>query len=388
MAVAPDSLDFIESAGLSAAVFGVDAQAWLNLWTPPRTDTRKFRNPVGMWREIRDLLTRCGEDIAATVTSLADGADLLFTGPLFEQTAANVAERYDIPLAVYHYTPIRPNGQLRTFLPSSLNRSVMRLNDALFWRLMKSLDDAQRCRLGLPKATCSSTRRIVQRGSLEIQAYDDVCFPGLAAEWSGFNGQRPFVGALTMELATDADQEVASWIAAGTQPIYFGFGSMPVASAADTYTVISESCAHLGVRALICSGRNDFSYARADHVKVVPAVNHAAVFPMCRAVVHHGGAGTTSTGLRAGVPGLILWKAFDQPMWGAQIKRLQVGTTRPFAKTTKESLLADLRTILTPRYSTRARELAARMTNPAVSVATAADLLEEAARRGVKAIGN
>ena len=67
---------------------------------------------------------------------------------------------------------------------------------------------------------------MTKRGSLEIQAYDEVCFPGLAAEWAKWDGQRPFVGALTMELTTDADDEVASWIAAGPPPICFGFGSI------------------------------------------------------------------------------------------------------------------------------------------------------------------
>ena len=146
-------------------------------------------------------------------------------------------------------------------------------------------------------------RRITERGSLEIQAYDEVCFPGLAAEWAKWNGQRPFVGALTMELPTDADEEVASWIAAGTPPIFFGFGSMPVESPADTLAMISAACAQLGERALVCSGGSDFSHVpHFDHVKVVGTVNYAAIFPACRAVVHHGGAGTTAAGLRAGVP--------------------------------------------------------------------------------------
>ena len=110
-----------------------------------------------------------------------------------------------------------------------------------------------------------------------------------------------------MELPTDADEEVASWIAAGTPPIYFGFGSMPVESAADTVAMISAACAQLGERALVCSGWTDFSHVpHFDHVKVVGAVNYAATFPACRAVVHHGGAGTTAAGLRAGVPTLIL----------------------------------------------------------------------------------
>jgi len=202
----------------------------------------------------------------------------------------------------------------------------------------------------------------------------------VAAEWGG---RRPFVGALTMELTTDADDEIASWISAGKPPIYFGFGSMPVESPADTIAMISEACTELGERALLCSGATEFTGApQVDHVKVVGALNHAAIFPACRAVVHHGGAGTTSAGMRAGIPALILWIAFDQPIWADVVKRLKVGTSRRFSRTTRESLVADLRRILAPEYATRARETASRMTKPTASVTATADLLEDTARRG------
>jgi UDP:flavonoid glycosyltransferase YjiC (YdhE family) len=253
--------------------------------------------------------------------------------------------------------------------------------DWLAWRLNKKVDDSQRRELGLPKATGPSPRRIADRGSLEIQGYDEVCFPGLAAEWAKWDGQRPFVGALTMELTTHADDEVASWIAAGTPPICFGFGSMPVESPADTVEMISAACAELGERALVCAGSSDFSdVPHFDHVKVVGAVNYAAVFPACRAVVHHGGSGTTAASLRAGVPTLILSMDVNQTLWGGQVKRLKVGTGRRFSATTRESLVADLRRILAPQYATRARALGARMTKPAESVVKAADLVESFAR--------
>ena len=72
----------------------------------------------------------------------------------------------------------------------------------------------------------------------------------------------------------------------------------------------------LGERALICSGVWDLEATpHADHVKLVRTVNHAAVFPICRAVAHHGGSGTTAAGVRAGVPTLILWVGADQPFW-------------------------------------------------------------------------
>jgi UDP:flavonoid glycosyltransferase YjiC (YdhE family) len=154
-----------------------------------------------------------------------------------------------------------------------------------------------------------------------------------------------------------------SWIAAGTPPIFFGFGSIPVESPAGTVEMINAACAQLGERALVCAGWSDFSHVpHFDRVKVVGALNYAAAFPACRAVVHHGGAGTTAAGLRAGVPTLILWSTGDQQIWGVQVKRLKVGTSRRFSTSTRESLVADLRTILAPHYVTRAREIATRMT--------------------------
>jgi UDP:flavonoid glycosyltransferase YjiC (YdhE family) len=349
--------------------------------------TRFFRNfwriqdLIRLWREVWEPVTQCWEEISTPLTSLADGADLLFTGLSFQEPAANVAEYYDIPLAALHFFPMRVNGQLSTILPSPLGRSAMTVYEWLGWRVAKKVEDAQRRELGLPKATGPSPRRIAERGSLEIQAYDEVCFPGLAAEWAKWNGRRPFVGALTMELPTDADDEVASWIAAGTPPIFFGFGSMPVKSPADALAMIGAACAQLGERALVCAGWSDFSgVPHFEHVKVVGTMNYAAIFPACRAVVHHGGTGTTAAGLRAGVPTLIIWWDLVQAIWGARVKRLKVGTARRFSSTTRESLVADLRTILAPQYVARSREIATRMTKPAASVTAAADLLENFAR--------
>jgi UDP:flavonoid glycosyltransferase YjiC (YdhE family) len=385
MAVPPDLVGFAEAAGLAAVACGLDLQAILdahrNYWTCFFRNPWRIQDLIRLRREVLEPIIRCWEEMSTTLTSLADGADLLFTGVTFEDAAANVAEYYDIPLAALHYFPVRPNGQLLPFLPSPLVRSAMTVYDWLSWRGVKKLEDAQRRELGLPKATGPSSRRIAERGSLEIQAYDEVCFPGLAAEWAKWDGRRPFVGALTMELATDADEEVASWIAAGTPPIFFGFGSIPVESPAETVAMIGAVCAQLGERALVCAGWSDFSRVpHFEHVKVVGAVNFAATFPACRALVHHGGAGTTAAGLRAGVPTLILSTDLDQSLWGARVKRLRVGTARRFSTTTQKSLIADLRTILAPQYVARAREIATRMTKPAESVAAAADLVESFAR--------
>lgn len=360
MAVPPNYVGFIESAGLAAVAHGPD-QVRQNADIARKYGTTP--NPVVMaWEIFRDI-TQLWPELGTALTSLADGADLLLTDASEQGLAANVAEYYDIPQAAMHIYPIAP-GETHS-------------------SLTKEAEDALRRALGLPAETGPSTPQ-----PLEIQAYDELFFPGLAAEWAECGVLRPFVGGLTLELPTEVDEEVSSWIAAGTPPIYFGFGSSArVASPADMMTM-SAACAQLGERALICSGVSDLAdLPQFEHVKVVSSVNHAAVFPACRAVVHHGGPGTTFAGIRAGVPTLALAVSVDQPLWAAAVNNLGVGIGRHYVDTTLSSLVTDLRSILTPHCVARTREVAAQMATPAESAATAADLLEDAVRLGPSADG-
>ncbi|OMB94840.1 glycosyltransferase [Mycobacterium colombiense] len=349
MAVPPNYVGFVESAGLAAVPHGPD-QVRQNA-----DIARKYGespNPVFMAWVISEDLKRLWPQLGTALTSLADGADLLLTDASQQGLAANVAEYYDIPQAALHIYPLgRDTGT----------------------QVTKEAEDALRQTLGLPKQTGPSARQ-----PLEMQAYDELFFPGLAAEWAKWGVRRPFVGGLTLELTTNVDDEVSLWIAAGTPPIYFGFGSSArVAFHAGLLEMINGACAQLGERALICSGVSDLAgIPQFDQVKVVGAVNHSAVFPACRAVVHHGGPGTTFAGIRAGKPTLALAVSVDQPMWAAAVGQLGVGIGRHFSATTPDSLLADLRAILTPHCIARTLEVAAQMATPAESAATAADLVE------------
>lgn len=364
MAISPNMLDFVESAGLAAVAYGPDWQAQLNdqdfmgnFWALRNSWTAG--DPLSVVPKVAEHVTKVWTAKSTTLTSLMDGADLLLAGITEQEIAANVAEYHGIPIAGLHFFPaqVLERGWLHSLIT-------------------KEATNAQRRALGLAAVTRPAI------GSPEIQAYDELCLPDLAAQWAG-DSRRPFVGALTCELPTDADDDVLSWIAAGTAPIYFGLGSTPITPPADTVTMIIAACAQLKKRALICSGPNDFTgIPPFDHVKVVDAVNHSAVFPACRAIVQHGGAGTTAAALRAGVPTLILWLWLDQPVWAAAVERLQVGFGRHFSETTVESLVADLRSLLTPHYGVTAREVAVQMTKPAESLASAVDLLEATARRG------
>ncbi len=116
MAVPPDLVGFVEAAGLAAVAYGLDAQAPMeaqrNFFTCLFRNFWRIRDLIRLWREFRELVTQCWVEMGTTLTSLAgDGADLLITGAVFEQQAANVAEYYDIPLATVHFFPARVNGQ-------------------------------------------------------------------------------------------------------------------------------------------------------------------------------------------------------------------------------------------------------------------------------------
>ncbi|OBG36922.1 glycosyltransferase [Mycobacterium sp. E3198] len=375
IAVTPDQVGFAEAAGLAAVAFGPDFKYYNDTQRNllPATNFRILLNIprlIRLSREAEALLEQTWRQTSATLTPLVEGADLLVTYQLLEESALNIAEYYGIPLATVHVTPRRPNHQIR---------SATALNEwRHYWGMFKKLDNAQRRELGLPKATTPSSRRIAERGSLEIQAYDEACFPGLATEWAKWDRQRPFIGALTLALATEADDAVTSWISAGAPPIFFGFGGTPVESPAETIAMIAAACEQLGERALVCAATSDFgNVPQFEHVKVVEAMNYATIFPACRAAVHHGGAGTTAASLRAGLPTLILWTWLDQAAWGTQVTRLKVGAARRFSTATKESLVADLGQILAPEYAAQARKLSRQLTKPTESVANSADLLEK-----------
>ncbi len=387
IAVPPNVIGLAEAAGLEAVAWGQDSQIMMDAqrdyWSTFFHIPWKAKHLERLGREIGEIVTQCWtEEATSTLTALAEGADVIVAGYGFEQFAANVAEYYDIPLVTVHFFPTLANGQVLPLLPAPLGRAVMKAYGRLSWSgPVKQVEDAQRRALGLPQATMPWPERIARRGSLEIQAYDEVVVPGLSAEWSKWGDRRPFVGTLTLESPTESDEAVTSWIDAGSAPVFFGFGSVPAASPADTIAMISAASEQLGERALVGAGSTDFgTIPHAEHVKIVGQVNYATVFPACRAVVHHSGAGTIAACLRVGIPQVGLWTLPDQYLRTTQLKRLKVGTGRRFSTTSERSLVADLRQVLTPEYHTRARELATRMTRPARSASAAADLVESHVR--------
>ena len=88
-------------------------------------------------------------------------------------------------------------------------------------------------------------------------------------------------------------------------------------------------------------GRRLAAYA-ASHVLELPSCPHEYLFPSCAAVVHHGGAGTTSAGLRAGRPTIICAVLGDQPWHGSLIAKKQLGFYAGTMNKVTDTLLGDL----------------------------------------------
>lgn len=90
----------------------------------------------------------------------------------------------------------------------------------------------------------------------------------------------------------------------------------------------------------------------------VDDVNHDVLFPRVSAIVHHGGAGTTATATRAGIPQIVTPMFSDQFYWASRIVALGIGTMIPHTTMTEGSLTGALREVFDPAVVARARKLA------------------------------
>jgi UDP:flavonoid glycosyltransferase YjiC (YdhE family) len=133
---------------------------------------------------------------------------------------------------------------------------------------------------------------------------------------------------------------LVAFLEAGPPPLYIGFGSMGSRDPQKTSQLVLEALAPAKQRAVILSGWGGLETADLPaHAIAVDSVPFSWLFPRCAAVVHHGGAGTTAAGLRAGVPSVVIPFFGDQPFWGRHVAELGVGPAPiPRRKLTAERL--------------------------------------------------
>jgi sterol 3beta-glucosyltransferase len=117
--------------------------------------------------------------------------------------------------------------------------------------------------------------------------------------------------------------ELVDFVAAGPPPVFIGFGSMTPGDSERLSSVVSDAVRRAGVRAVVQAGWSGLT-ADGNDVLRIGDVPHDWLFPRMGAVVHHGGAGTTGSTVRAGVPGVITPVLADQPFWARQLVRAGV----------------------------------------------------------------
>ncbi len=402
--VAPNLVPLAGRLGLDPVPLGIDSADLLGS-DLVRRDMRSA-HPVRRVRALRAVASAGWDELRTGLAALLDdvgGADTVVTGLLGQEVAAAVAERRGLRMAALHYCPVRANGVVS---PVSgvrgprTTRAVWTLGERVRWGLTRRAENEQRAALGLGGTRVHLPTRLRAAGAVEVQAYDPALAPGLVDEWGP---RRPLTGFLALDdaararlgeagSASGADGAAAgldAWLDDGEPPVYVGFGSMPVADPAALLAAVDAACADLGVRALVSAGWNDFSGPDgatgapgpdAKRVRVVGAVDHAAVLPRCRAAVHHGGAGTTAAALRAGLPAVVGWYSADQPMWGDLLRGAGVGVARRASTLTEPGVLSGaLSEVLDDATAARAAALGARLVPADRAVAAAADAVVSAA---------
>ncbi|MNV52399.1 Desosaminyl transferase EryCIII precursor [compost metagenome] len=134
---------------------------------------------------------------------------------------------------------------------------------------------------------------------------------------------------------------------------------MPMADAVATTDVVLEALVMSGRRAVLAAGWGGLGgRTLPDNVHLLDSAPHDQLFPLMSAVVHHGGAGTTAAGLRAGKPTVICPFFGDQPFWGRRVAGLGVGPAPvPFKHLTPARLSVALDETEAPRIRAKARSL-------------------------------
>lgn len=325
----PDHATFVTAYGLPfrpvgepmRAVLESDAgRAWLESADSPRTYVRAFKRAFDPAYPpfLRDLHGALLDADAVLYQPFAFGAQL-------------TAELRGIPAICLSPFPNCVSRQIEPMMwPGSpawgwLRRWLHRALFGVMWSVLRESHDAHRTAIGLgPSRTTNPIREMVERGPvLHLFSPSVVPVPGDVGEHihsTGYCFLDPAEG-------WTPPRELVSFLSAGPPPIYVGFGSMtgrdPDALAAITIEAVSRA----KQRAVVASGWSGMARGIPvpENVFVTDSVPHDWLFPRVSAVVHHGGAGTTAAGLRAGKPTLVAAFFGDQPFWGRRVARAGAG---------------------------------------------------------------
>jgi len=155
-------------------------------------------------------------------------------------------------------------------------------------------------------------------------------------------------------------EALVQFLAAGPPPVYIGFGSMTPRDSERLTSMAVAALDRAGQRGILAAGWGNLGEGNLPStIQAVRDVPHAWLFPRMSAVAHHGGAGTTAAGVRAGIPSIVLPIFGDQLFWGARTEALGVGPRAISRRALTVDGLASA--IIIAQSSDRMRERASRL---------------------------
>jgi UDP:flavonoid glycosyltransferase YjiC (YdhE family) len=310
-------------------------------------------NPVRSMLAMRKMIGPVAIQMAEDGLEACRDADALISLAVFAPFGKSIAEIKGIPLINIEPTPLMPTGAfpaagwpVQQNLGSFLNRLSGSAMLQMIWQWYGLHVNEFRKRFGLSSFHGTDFKKIL-KSELLLAAYSPtvILHP---PDWSDK------VHITGYWFQTDLPEwhpgdELVSFLEKGEPPVYVGFGSMGGRNPQDFAIIVLEALAKSGQRGLLLTGWGGMNIMKVpDNVFVLNSAPHSWLFSRTSAVVHHGGAGTTAEGLRAGVPTVIVPFIVDQAFWGKRIKALGVGPNPiPAKKLTVDKLAVAIGTATT-----------------------------------------
>lgn len=303
-------------------------------------------NPVRSMLAMRKMIGPLAVQMAEDALEACHDADVVISLAVFAPFGKSIAEIKGIPLINIEPTPLLPTGAfpaagwpVQQNLGGFLNRMSGSAMLQMIWQWYGPYVNQFRKRFGLSRYHSTDFHRILISTPL-LGAYSPTVIPH-PLDWSD---QVHITGYWFQNDLPEwhFSDELQSFLEKGEPPVYVGFGSMGGPNPEDLAAIILEALSKSGQRGVLLTGWGGMDVLRMpDHVFVLNSAPHSWLFPRMAAVVHHGGAGTTAEGLRAGVPTVILPFIVDQSFWGKRVKELGVGPEPIPAKKLTADKLAD-----------------------------------------------